>query len=92
MCCFPLLALHRHVLTTTSPPLQQATCGLDLRHVTIIELVGQPPHEVGRIREHQLSVGIIEELRYQGTGGGIRDPSSRSSWKGPSQRVRAGVL
>ncbi|XP_047935357.1 sushi repeat-containing protein SRPX2 isoform X1 [Anser cygnoides] len=43
--------------------LQQATCGLDLRHVTIIELVGQPPHEVGRIREHQLSVGIMEELR-----------------------------
>uniref|UniRef100_A0A8B9QLN9 Sushi repeat-containing protein SRPX2 n=1 Tax=Apteryx owenii TaxID=8824 RepID=A0A8B9QLN9_APTOW len=25
--------------------LQQATCGLDLRHVTIIELVGQPPRE-----------------------------------------------
>uniref|UniRef100_A0A8B9SZP8 Sushi repeat-containing protein SRPX2 n=1 Tax=Anas platyrhynchos TaxID=8839 RepID=A0A8B9SZP8_ANAPL len=43
--------------------LQQATCGLELRHVTIIELVGQPPHEVGRIREHQLSVGIMEELR-----------------------------
>ncbi|XP_040428862.1 sushi repeat-containing protein SRPX2 isoform X2 [Cygnus olor] len=43
--------------------LQQATCGLDLRHVTIIELVGQPPHEVGRIREHQLSIGIMEELR-----------------------------
>ncbi|NWI14663.1 SRPX2 protein, partial [Crypturellus soui] len=43
--------------------LQQATCGLDLRHVTIMELVGQPPHEVGRIREHQLSAGIIEELR-----------------------------
>ncbi|NWI21962.1 SRPX2 protein, partial [Crypturellus soui] len=43
--------------------LQQATCGLDLRHVTIVELVGQPPHEVGRIREHQLSAGIIEELR-----------------------------
>uniref|UniRef100_A0A8C0EMX0 Sushi repeat-containing protein SRPX2 n=1 Tax=Bubo bubo TaxID=30461 RepID=A0A8C0EMX0_BUBBB len=43
--------------------LQQAACGLDLRHVTTIELVGQPPHEVGRIREHQLSLGIIEELR-----------------------------
>ncbi|XP_075752860.1 sushi repeat-containing protein SRPX2 [Pelodiscus sinensis] len=43
--------------------LQQATCGLDLRHVTVLELVGQPPHEVGRIREHQLSPGIIEELR-----------------------------
>uniref|UniRef100_A0A663MNZ0 Sushi repeat-containing protein SRPX2 n=1 Tax=Athene cunicularia TaxID=194338 RepID=A0A663MNZ0_ATHCN len=43
--------------------LQQAACGLDLRHVTTVELVGQPPHEVGRIREHQLSLGIIEELR-----------------------------
>uniref|UniRef100_A0A8C5V5Y6 Sushi repeat-containing protein SRPX2 n=1 Tax=Microcebus murinus TaxID=30608 RepID=A0A8C5V5Y6_MICMU len=43
--------------------LQQSTCGLDLRHVTIIELVGQPPQEVGRIREQQLSADIIEELR-----------------------------
>uniref|UniRef100_A0A8C3ED52 Sushi repeat-containing protein SRPX2 n=1 Tax=Corvus moneduloides TaxID=1196302 RepID=A0A8C3ED52_CORMO len=43
--------------------LQQAACGLDLRHVTTVELVGQPPHEVGRIREHRLSLGIIEELR-----------------------------
>ncbi|XP_010185393.1 PREDICTED: sushi repeat-containing protein SRPX2 [Mesitornis unicolor] len=43
--------------------LQQAACGLDLRHVTTIELVGQPPHEVGRIQEHQLSLSIIEELR-----------------------------
>ncbi|XP_064430409.1 sushi repeat-containing protein SRPX2 isoform X2 [Mirounga angustirostris] len=43
--------------------LQQCTCGLDLRHVTIIELVGQPPQEVGRIREQQLSANIIEELR-----------------------------
>uniref|UniRef100_A0A663FHY5 Sushi repeat-containing protein SRPX2 n=1 Tax=Aquila chrysaetos chrysaetos TaxID=223781 RepID=A0A663FHY5_AQUCH len=42
--------------------LQQAACGLDLRHVTTVELVGQPPNEVGRIREHQLSLGIIEEL------------------------------
>ncbi|XP_049622879.1 sushi repeat-containing protein SRPX2 [Suncus etruscus] len=43
--------------------LQQAICGLDLRHVTIIELVGQPLQEVGRIQEHQLSVNIIKELR-----------------------------
>ncbi|XP_025789590.1 sushi repeat-containing protein SRPX2 [Puma concolor] len=43
--------------------LQQSTCGLDLRHVTIIELVGQTPQEVGRIREQQLSANIIEELR-----------------------------
>ncbi|NWY64962.1 SRPX2 protein, partial [Erithacus rubecula] len=45
-----------------SPP-QQAACGLDLRHVTTVELVGQPPHELGRIREHRLALGIIEELR-----------------------------
>uniref|UniRef100_A0A8C5TX22 Sushi repeat-containing protein SRPX2 n=1 Tax=Malurus cyaneus samueli TaxID=2593467 RepID=A0A8C5TX22_9PASS len=31
--------------------LQQAACGLDLRHITTVELVGQPPHEVGRIRD-----------------------------------------
>ncbi|XP_029463262.1 sushi repeat-containing protein SRPX2 [Rhinatrema bivittatum] len=43
--------------------LQQASCGLDLRHVTVVELVGQPPHEVGRVRELQLSTKIIEELR-----------------------------
>ncbi|XP_061454340.1 sushi repeat-containing protein SRPX2 isoform X1 [Rhineura floridana] len=43
--------------------LQQATCGLDLRHITIIELVGLPPREVGRIREHRLSENIIEGLR-----------------------------
>ncbi|XP_053130386.1 sushi repeat-containing protein SRPX2 isoform X2 [Hemicordylus capensis] len=43
--------------------LQQATCGLDLRHVSVIELVGLPPHEVGRIREHRLSDNIIEGLR-----------------------------
>ncbi|KAJ6663299.1 hypothetical protein lerEdw1_010435 [Lerista edwardsae] len=41
----------------------QATCGLDLRHITIVELVGLPPHEVGRIRELQLSDNIIEGLR-----------------------------
>lgn len=58
--------LHPHApqdpLTAPSSS-QQATCGLDLRHVTTVELVGQPPNEVGRIREHQLSLGIIEELR-----------------------------
>ncbi|KAH0631028.1 hypothetical protein JD844_004495 [Phrynosoma platyrhinos] len=44
--------------------LQQATCGLDLHHITVIELVGLPPHEVGRIREHRLSDTIIEQLRH----------------------------
>lgn len=39
--------------------------------MTIIELVGQPPQEVGRIREQQLSASIIEELRCRlgGCGG-----------------------
>jgi len=58
---------HRHPTSPAPfhhpPSPQQAACGLDLRHVTTVELVGQPPHEVGRIREHQLSLGIIEELR-----------------------------
>lgn len=59
---------------STKPSLfsQQSTCGLDLRHMTIIELVGQPPQEVGRIREQQLSANIIEELRsrLEATGKG----------------------
>uniref|UniRef100_A0A8C6Y489 Sushi repeat-containing protein SRPX2 n=1 Tax=Naja naja TaxID=35670 RepID=A0A8C6Y489_NAJNA len=40
-------------------PLQQATCGLDMRHITVIELVGLPPRDVGRIRELQLSQKIL---------------------------------
>lgn len=46
--------------------------------MTIIELVGQPPQEVGRIREQQLSASIIEELRSrlrghrEGLGGNSR--------------------
>ncbi|XP_058010537.1 sushi repeat-containing protein SRPX2 isoform X4 [Ahaetulla prasina] len=43
--------------------LQQATCGLDMRHMSVIELVGLPPRDVGRIRELQLSQKIVEELR-----------------------------
>ena len=41
--------------------------------MTIIELVGQPPQEVGRIREHQLSANIIEELgsRLEGNRKGV---------------------
>lgn len=40
--------------------------------MTLIELVGQPPQEVGRIREQQLSANIIEELRsrLEATGKG----------------------
>lgn len=69
------------ILFNVFSPSQQSTCGLDLRHVTIIELVGQPPQEVGRIREQQLSAGIIEELRCRlrgcGAGMGKTDTSNQ---------------
>ncbi|RXM97637.1 Sushi repeat-containing protein SRPX2 [Acipenser ruthenus] len=42
---------------------QRAGCGLDLRQVTVIELLGLPPREVGRIKENRLSSEVIEELR-----------------------------
>ncbi|XP_028671726.2 sushi repeat-containing protein SRPX2 [Erpetoichthys calabaricus] len=43
--------------------LQRATCGLDLRQVTVIELLGQDQREVGRIKEKNLSSEVIEQLR-----------------------------
>ncbi|XP_060783530.1 sushi repeat-containing protein SRPX2 isoform X2 [Neoarius graeffei] len=43
--------------------LQRAGCGLDLRHVTVIELIGVPPREVGRIKEQFLDTEVIEGLR-----------------------------
>ncbi|XP_034037969.1 sushi repeat-containing protein SRPX2 [Thalassophryne amazonica] len=43
--------------------IQKADCGLDLRHVTVIELLGLPPNETGRIRENQLDSEVIEGLR-----------------------------
>ncbi|XP_053486417.1 sushi repeat-containing protein SRPX2 [Ictalurus furcatus] len=43
--------------------LQRAGCGLDLRHVTVIELIGIPPQEVGRIKEQFLDTEVIEGLR-----------------------------
>ncbi|XP_014341590.1 sushi repeat-containing protein SRPX2 isoform X1 [Latimeria chalumnae] len=46
-----------------TPLLQQASCGLEQRHVTVIELVGSPPREVGRIKDQQLPADLIEELR-----------------------------
>lgn len=74
-------------------PSQQSTCGLDLRHVTIIELVGQPPQEVGRIREQQLSASIIEELRCR--LGGCRAGMGKNLIQGTSkqeQRLLEAVL
>lgn len=42
---------------------QKADCGLDLRHVTVMELLGSPPRETGRIKESQLNTEVIEEFR-----------------------------
>ncbi|KAM5126209.1 sushi repeat-containing protein SRPX2-like [Mantella aurantiaca] len=46
-----------------SNALQRASCGLDQRHVVVVELVGEEPREVGRVRSQQLSVDLIEQLR-----------------------------
>ncbi|XP_044061007.1 sushi repeat-containing protein SRPX2 [Siniperca chuatsi] len=43
--------------------IQKSDCGLDLRHVTVIELLGSPPRETGRIKESLLSSEVIEGLR-----------------------------
>lgn len=43
---------------------QHAQCGLDLRHVTVIELVGTYPAQVGRIRHRLLPPGLALQLRY----------------------------
>lgn len=43
--------------------IQKSDCGLDLRHVTVIELLGSPPRETGRIKEKLLTSEVIEGLR-----------------------------
>uniref|UniRef100_A0A3P8UNZ1 Sushi repeat-containing protein SRPX2 n=1 Tax=Cynoglossus semilaevis TaxID=244447 RepID=A0A3P8UNZ1_CYNSE len=43
--------------------IQKADCGLDLRHVTLIELLGSGEQEIGRIKESHLSSEVIEGLR-----------------------------
>lgn len=43
--------------------IQKSDCGLDLRHVTVIELLGSPPQETGRIKESLLHSEVIEGLR-----------------------------
>lgn len=43
---------------------QHAQCGLDLRHVTVIELVGTYPAQIGRIRHMLLPPGLALQLRY----------------------------
>uniref|UniRef100_A0A8C9U8B6 Sushi-repeat containing protein X-linked n=1 Tax=Scleropages formosus TaxID=113540 RepID=A0A8C9U8B6_SCLFO len=43
--------------------LQHAQCGLDLRHVTVIELVGIYPAQIGRIRHRLIPPGLALQLR-----------------------------
>ncbi|CAG5989357.1 unnamed protein product, partial [Menidia menidia] len=43
--------------------IQKSDCGLDLRHVTVIELLGSPPRETGRIKEKELHSEVINGLR-----------------------------
>ncbi|TMS17588.1 sushi repeat-containing protein SRPX2 [Larimichthys crocea] len=43
--------------------IQKSDCGLDLRHVTVIELLGSQPRETGRIKESLLAPEVIEGLR-----------------------------
>ncbi|KAK1797859.1 hypothetical protein P4O66_008209, partial [Electrophorus voltai] len=40
-----------------------AQCGLDLRHVTVIELVGMYPAQLGRIRHRLIPPGLALQLR-----------------------------
>ncbi|KAI3356348.1 hypothetical protein L3Q82_017572 [Scortum barcoo] len=42
---------------------QHAQCGLDLRHVTVIELVGTYPAQVGRIRHRLLTPALALQIR-----------------------------
>ncbi|XP_056409085.1 sushi repeat-containing protein SRPX2 [Hyla sarda] len=46
-----------------SSALQRAMCGLEQRHVLVVELVGEIPKEVGRVRAQQLPADLIEQLR-----------------------------
>uniref|UniRef100_A0A3B4AZP9 Sushi repeat-containing protein SRPX2 n=1 Tax=Periophthalmus magnuspinnatus TaxID=409849 RepID=A0A3B4AZP9_9GOBI len=39
--------------------IQTSDCGLDLRHVTVVELLGSPPRETGRIKEDSLTADAI---------------------------------
>ncbi|XP_063289409.1 sushi repeat-containing protein SRPX2 [Pelobates fuscus] len=46
-----------------SSALQSANCGFEQRQVVVVELVGEEPNEVGRVREQQLSHDLIEQIR-----------------------------
>ncbi|KAM4730815.1 sushi repeat-containing protein SRPX isoform 2-T2 [Anableps anableps] len=57
----PTAANHNYRFQMTN--LQPAQCGLDLRHVTVIELVGTYPAQVGRIRHKLLLPGLALQIR-----------------------------
>ncbi|CAG09848.1 unnamed protein product, partial [Tetraodon nigroviridis] len=43
--------------------IQKSDCGLELRRITLIELLGSPPQETGRIKESLLESEVVEGLR-----------------------------
>ncbi|KAL4631613.1 sushi repeat-containing protein SRPX2 isoform X1 [Arapaima gigas] len=43
--------------------LQKADCGLELRKVTVVELLGRAPRVLGRIKDRRLDPTVIKELR-----------------------------
>ncbi|RXN28988.1 sushi repeat-containing SRPX-like isoform X1 [Labeo rohita] len=57
----PSAANHYYRFQMTN--LQHAQCGLDLRHVTVIELVGVYPAQIGRIRHRLIPPGLALQLR-----------------------------
>uniref|UniRef100_A0A8C7I3Z2 Sushi-repeat containing protein X-linked n=1 Tax=Oncorhynchus kisutch TaxID=8019 RepID=A0A8C7I3Z2_ONCKI len=57
----PTAANHYYRFQMTD--LQHAQCGLDLRHVTVIELVGIYPAQIGRIRHRLIPPGLALQLR-----------------------------
>ncbi|XP_067113029.1 sushi repeat-containing protein SRPX [Osmerus mordax] len=59
----PTAANHYYRFQMTN--LQHAQCGLDLRHLTVIELVGIYPAQIGRMRHRLIPPGLALQLRLQ---------------------------
>lgn len=60
---FSWFQINRKMLKKTVCSAQKSDCGLDLRRVTVVELLGSPPRETGRIKENLLTDEVIEGLR-----------------------------
>uniref|UniRef100_A0A673XAP6 Sushi-repeat containing protein X-linked n=1 Tax=Salmo trutta TaxID=8032 RepID=A0A673XAP6_SALTR len=58
----PTAANHYYRFQMTD--LQHAQCGLDLRHVTMIELVGIYPAQIGRIRHRLIPPGLLLQISH----------------------------